>query len=274
MLSPFALLAGLTLTIPLAAHPAGGVTRAVRPKQAAAMVLLPTGWYRPLYAVAGQTRVQVAAFALDRDAITRGQFLDFVRVHVAWRRDSVRAVFADAAYLSDWRGALDAGAREELDRPVRDVSWFAAKAYCAAEGKRLPTVDEWEYAAAASATRRDASDDSAFRARLVTLYASRRAAAAAASRTGEANVYGVRGLHDLVWEWTLDFNSVVIGDDSRSAGSGADARDHHLYCASAAIGASDPSNYPAFMRHAVRSGLTPRTALNSLGFRCAAAQGV
>ena len=52
------------------------------------------------------------------------------------------------------RRSLEAGAV-----PSTQVSWFAARAYCASLGKRLPTVDEWEYAAAASERRTDATDD-------------------------------------------------------------------------------------------------------------------
>jgi hypothetical protein len=108
------------------------------------------------------------------------------------------------------------------------VSWFAARAYCASLGKRLPTVDEWEYVAAASERHADA-ERRAFRSRLLALYAG------VGKRTSPQLVrerYGVRAMHGVVWEWTLDFNSVVLDDDSRATGSGADARDRHLYCAS------------------------------------------
>ena len=87
--------------------------------------------------------------------------------------------------------------------------------------------------------------------------------------TGFRNVYGVRDLHGLAWEWTLDFNGVLVSDDSREAGSGVGERDHTLFCASAAIGATDPTNYPGFMRYAFRAGLTGRSTIRTLGFRCA-----
>ncbi len=177
-------------------------------------------------------------------------------------------MFADAGYLADWRGPLDAGDADALRRPVTQVSWFAARAYCASVGKRLPTIDEWEYAAAASERSADASGDPAFRARLLALYGAMRRTASGSR--GFVNAYGVRALHGGVWEWTLDFNSIVLDDDSRTTGSGADARDRHLYCASSAIGATDPSDYPAFLRSAVRAGLGARSTTSTVGFRCAA----
>ncbi len=231
------------------------------------MALLPAGAYRPLYAPAGAPTVRVVAFYLDREPVTRGQYLAFVRVDSAWRRTAVRRVFAERGYLADWRGDLDAGDAAGLARPATGVSWFAAKAYCAARGDRLPTTDEWEYAGAASESRRDASGDPSFIPRLLALYQARRPDGAG---TGFRNAFGVADLHGVVWEWTLDFNGVVVADDSRGTGSGVDARDHHLFCASAAIGATDPSNYPAFLRYAVRAGLTGRTTTQGLGFRCAA----
>ena len=231
------------------------------------MATVPAGRYRPLYAAPGAERVAIAAFALDRDPVTTGEFLAFVERHPEWRRDRVWRVFADANYLADWTTPTDAGSFAARRRPVTQVSWFAARAYCVSLGKRLPTVDEWEYVAAASGRTADARSDATFRSRLLALYAGVGKRATAASFV---NLYGVRAMHGVVWEWTLDFNSVVLDDDSRATGSGADARDRHLYCASAAIGATDPADYPAFLRQAVRAGLGARSSTSTVGFRCAA----
>lgn len=228
-----------------------------------AMVTIPAGSYQALYATNGG-RTRVARFAIDRALVTRADFLAFVTAHPTWRRSAVKPVFAERSYLADWTSDLDAGSSADLGRPMTNVSWFAAKAYCAAGGKRLPTTDEWELVASASETRRDAASDPAFLDRLVALYSAHPRAA------GITNLYGVRAMHGPVWEWTNDFNDVVVSDDSRTAGSGVDARDHHLYCASAAIGARDLMNYPAFLRAAIRAGLTGRSTLDGLGFRCAA----
>ena len=257
-----------------ASHASASVRPSARPdrpvkRSASRMVMLPAGHYRPLYAAPGADRAAVAAFALDREPVTTGEFLAFVERHPEWRRDRVRRVYAGVEYLADWPAATDAGSPEMRRRPVTQVSWFAARAYCASVGKRLPTVDEWEYAAAASEHLADATGDAAFRARLLALYAGVGKRTGAETR-GFQNAYGVRALHGVVWEWTLDFNSIVLDDDSRATGSGADARDRHLYCASAALGATDPSNYPAFLRHAVRAGLGARSSTSAVGFRCAA----
>ncbi|MEO7456923.1 MAG: formylglycine-generating enzyme family protein [Gemmatimonadaceae bacterium] len=225
----------------------------------AGMTHVPAGSYEQLYGKG--ERVAVRAFSLDRDAVTRGQYQSFVRGHASWQRDAVGRDMADAGYLADWRSPRLAGGA--LDAPVTGVSWHAARAFCESHGKRLPTVAEWEYAAAASEHVRDASRDPAFRARVLEAYAKRGSGARAGTST--ANVYGVRGLHDRVWEWTLDFNPAATAHRHGSAG-----HEHHAYCASAALGAADPSNYPAFMRYAVRSGLNERSTLSALGFRCAA----
>lgn len=264
MVLPLALLA-----IAPAAHaaPRDGTERGADhgPRVEAGMVRLPAGSYRPLYGRPGDPATRIAAFRLDRDLVTRGQYLAFVRAHPEWRRGAVRPLFAARdGYLADWAGDLDAGDAAALRRPVTGVSWFAARAYCAAAGKRLPTAAEWEYAGAASQSVRDATRDPAFVQHLVTLYASR-PRELPATDAGLRNAYGVRGMHDLVWEWVDDFNSVLVSDDSRGVGG----RDHDMFCASAAIGAVDPSNYPAFLRYAVRAGLTGRSTMSSLGFRCA-----
>jgi formylglycine-generating enzyme required for sulfatase activity len=232
------------------------------------LVRIPAGTYQPLYAVAGSPRVHVDAFRMDREPVTRAEFEAFVQQHPEWRRGNIRAVYAEHGYLSDWASPTNAGAHRNA--AVTDVSWFAARAYCAARGSRLPTVDEWEYVAAASATRRDPGRDAAHNAQLLAQYSARAGGAARAVRSAAPNAFGVAGLHDLVWEWTADFNSVLVSSDSRGLGAGGGERDHHLFCATAAIGATDPTNYAAFLRYAFRAGLTGRSTVHSLGFRCAA----
>lgn len=218
----------------------------------AGMVHVPAGDYLPLRGMGGQ-RTHVAAFDIDMHAVTRGEYLAFVRTHPEWQRGRVDTGRADASYLSDWRGTLDPGDAIDVQRPVTSVSWYAATAYCEAQGKRLPTTDEWEYVAVASETRRDGSRDPAFMGRLLEMYASRIAAPPPPAGHGFRNVYGIEGLHGSAWEWTRDLKPEEMAS-----------------CAGAAMGVSDPSNYPALLRESFRSALTERSTARMLSFRCAA----
>ena len=261
--------AALLSLLPLSARASGITDRSRRTAGAGDMARLPAGSYRPLYvAHAAETR-HVATFSLDRRAVTRAEFLTFVRQHPEWRRDRISSAVAEPAYLADWPGALDAGSTEDLARPVTGVSRIAAEAYCAAAGKRLPTLDEWEYAAAASERRRDGGADPRHRARLLAMYAARPATRFPAASSGVANAYGIRGLHGSVWEWTRDGGQPEVTAPDHAAHVRAALDLPRGGCASAALGAGDPSDYPAFLRAAVRAGLTPRTTLGALGFRCA-----
>jgi formylglycine-generating enzyme required for sulfatase activity len=220
------------------------------------MARIPGGRYEPLF-VNGAATVRVASFELDRRLVTRGDYLEFVRANPRWRRGRAPAALVGRAYLASWPAALDAGA--EPRRPATELSWFAARAYCAWRGKRLPTTDEWEYVARADETRVDASRSKSFVARLLEIYTSR-----AAAGSTFVNRYGVADMHG-VWEWTEDFNSLLVSDDSRATAG----RDHQLFCAAGVIGATDTNNYPAFMRYGVRAALEGRSTTPGTGFRCA-----
>jgi formylglycine-generating enzyme len=194
-----------------------------------------------------------------------------VRANPSWRRTAVNGELADRGYLANWRGDLDAGDAVDLRRPVTAVSLFAADAYCRSLGKRLPTVDEWEYAAAASETRADASADRRFVSRLLDLYARRRSDGLLDPvGRGFRNFYGVRDLHGGAWEWTHASAELPRAHAGHHAADHRAGHEHMPSCASAAIGANDQTNYPAFLRYAFRAALTSQATVLTLGFRCAA----
>jgi formylglycine-generating enzyme len=223
---------------------------------------IPAGSILPLYAQRAEPAA-IAAFEIDRYPVTRADYLAFVQAVPRWRRSELKTVFAGPGYLSDWAADLSFGDAGIADHPVTGVSWFAARAYCEWEGKRLPTTEEWEYVAQASETSRNASRDPAFVQRLLGLYTANRGPVPIGS--GFRNTFGVFDLHGVVREWTLDFNSALVADDSRGKGN----RNRNLFCAAGVISSTDPGNYPAFLRYAYRSGLDGRTTAENLGFRCA-----
>ena len=86
-----------------------------------------------------------------------------------------------------------------------------------------------------------------------------------AAGRGPANAWGVRDLHGVVWEWTLDFNSALVSGESRADAS----LERSLYCGAGASGATDFADYAAFMRFAHRASLEADYTTALLGFRTA-----
>ena len=230
------------------------------------MVLVPAGVFTPLFRGENDPKtVPVRQFFLDICPVTDGDFLEFVRANPQWRRSLVKRLFADEAYLQHWQSDLELGTNAAGNTPVTHVSWFAAKAYAAWKGKRLPRLAEWEYAAAASPTRPDGAKDSAFQEEILHWYVTSAPATLQPVGSGKTNFWGVRDLHGLVWEWVADFNTAMVTGDAR----GDTGLERNQFCGSGAQGAGDRSNYPAFMRAGFRSSLKASYTVHNLGFRCA-----
>lgn len=236
---------------------------AAAPIDPATLAEVPGGTYLPFYPVAGEGPVLVDPFTIQTRAVSNAEFQAFVATHSAWERGAPPAVFADPGYLAHWAGPAAMGDADPR-APVTNVSWFAAGAYCSANGMRLPTEAEWEHVARADATRADASDDPVHSAELLAAYG-RRGGPLAPVGSGKANLYGVADLHGSVWEWVEDPWGVLATNDSRNAGDDRIA----LVCGGASLGARDRTDYPAFLRHATRAGLDAASVGSSLGFRCA-----
>lgn len=204
----------------------------------------------------------VAAFWLMQQPVSNRQFAAFVQQHPQWRRDQVPAIFASPGYLGHWADAETPGPAIDHDAPVTYVNWYAADAYCRAQQARLPTFMEWEYAAAADATRTDARHDPQWRKQLINDGTAR---ARDASLNATANVYGIHGLHGAYWEWSEDYASLLGAGDRRGQQDGDSLR----YCGATALSFTDPSDYAVIKRFVLLSALQPGAALGNLGFRCA-----
>jgi sulfatase modifying factor 1 len=207
----------------------------------------------------------VPTFELDRTPVTNAQFAEFVAADPRWRRDRVARVFADAGYLLHWSSATQP-ARGTGRQPVTQVSWFAAQAYCAAQGAHLPTWHQWEWVAAASPTLRDARKDDAWRQTILDWYARPAGPTLPDVGQGESNVYGVRDVHGLVWEWVLDLGSMMVSGDNREQGD----PDLTKFCGSGALSLEQKDNYAMLMRIATLSSMKATYTSKTMGFRCAA----
>jgi formylglycine-generating enzyme required for sulfatase activity len=230
---------------------------------ATAMVAIPQGEVQPLYLQKDGKKWQVEAFKLDATPVTNAQFYQFVKAQPTWQKAKAPSVFVEPNYLKHWPS--NAPAKADANKPVVYVSWFAANAYCKAQGKMLPSVAQWEYVGSASQTKANGSEQPAFRNKILQWYARPGTTELANVGQSPANFYGIQDMHGLVWEWTNDFNQSLVTGASRADSS----LDKGLYCGSAAAGSADPSDYAAFMRFGFRSSLQAKFTLRNLGFRCA-----
>ena len=227
------------------------------------MVLIKGGEYQPFYGE-DSTLVKVENFLLDERPVTNAEFLDFVKKNPKWKRSNIKAIFTDDTYLKDWQDDETLPKNADPNSAVTYVSWFAAKAYAKSAGKRLPTLDEWEFVAMADEESANARDKPTYSAHLINLY-NEKDRQKHQVKISAPNYYGIYNMFDLVWEWTDDFNSIMTTSDSRTA----EFDDKGLFCASAATSTTDVLNYASFMRYAFRSSLKANYTVGNLGFRCA-----
>ncbi len=229
------------------------------------MSLVVGGTYVPLYSL-DSGKIKVSSFYMDQFPVTNADFEKFVRQFPEWKKGKTKSIYADKKYLQHWQYADKIGNDSMIlkNSPVVNISWFAAKKYCECQGKRLPTVAEWEFVALASETQKDASANKAFYQKILDWYG--KASYHKLPNVGKKfkNVYGIYDIHGLVWEWTLDFISALATRDSRDGNN----LDKNEFCGAGSKGAKNPGNYAAFMRYAMRSSLKANFNIPNVGFRC------
>jgi iron(II)-dependent oxidoreductase len=130
--------------------------------------------------------VRVDPFWIDRTPVTNAAYAEFVEQTDAepplyWERDG------NGSWL---RTAMGRSEPLQPDHPVIHISWHEASAYARWAGKRLPSEQEWEVAAAGAERGRANLDQLAFGTTPAGAYAD------AASEWGALQMLGG------VWEWT------------------------------------------------------------------------
>ncbi|MGD2005055.1 MAG: formylglycine-generating enzyme family protein [Flavobacteriaceae bacterium] len=228
-------------------------------KELEGMAFIKSGRYAPLYKTT-QEFVEIEGFYLDETAVTVAQYALFMEENPQWKKDNIKSLFAEESYLSNWEEQ-----KQNPKAPITYVSWFAANAYCQSKNKRLPTIDEWEYVGLADENNLDARTQKSYNQYILDWYERPKSSTFPEVKSTFKNAWGIYDMHGLVWEWTLDFNAILISGESRKDGT----TDRNLFCGSASIGAADLMNYAAFIRYAFRGSVEAKFAIKNLGFRCA-----
>lgn len=229
----------------------------------AEMVKVPSGSYKPFLKESidiASKPVWVKSFYLDKYPVTRKEYLEFIQNHKKWQKKDASSLFVDDGYLGDWKSSDIAGIGN-VNSPVTQISWFAAKSFCEWKGKRLPFESEWEYAASFPATGKSSKDVDK---KIMDWYGEKKPEELP-SIGGYSNRLGIFDLHGLIWEWVYDFNTSSVTGDSRQDTD----IENTLFCGGGSLKADDFRNYAAYMRFGYRAGLKGWYTAKYLGFRCA-----
>jgi iron(II)-dependent oxidoreductase len=216
---------------------------------------------RPVHPVA------VKSFWIDRRAVTHAEFAAFLEKLGATTN-------ARGQHLFDWddndarirkvqgRWRADRGLE---DHPANEMSWYGARDYCAALGKRLPTEAEREFAARGTEARTYPWGEAAPDPSRARYGAGWTKTVAAGSLPAGATPEGVLDLAGNVHEWASSVAQPYpyLADDSR---------EHPDRIADRVVRGGAADTGPDTLRASWRGASVSRRATaghHNIGFRCA-----
>lgn len=246
---------------------------------------------RPLH------RVLLSDFYLSKTETTLAQFREFVEA-TGYRTD---AELGEGSYVwdslgwhksdgVDWRHNERGRLRppEEKHYPVQHVSWYDAAHYCnwlseragygkvylfgqdtlhdlSANGYRLPTEAEWEYAAAGGKTNKEGKYAGDEPLHALAWYSGNAMKHPHPVGTKQANALGFHDLSGNVWEWCHDWYDMGYYARTRDAQDPAGPEKGDLRC----LRGGAWNNSGKHCRIANRSSRYPDFRDGSVGFRVA-----
>lgn len=202
--------------------------------------------------------IEVESFYLDETAVTNQAFQKFLIENPRWTPSEIPKLYAESGYLKNFGDGISYDDKTIDDKPVTRVSWYAANAYCGWQGGRLPTLNEWEYAAQAMDFESPTEADQ-FSLDLIGWYSAVDANQTnAVGSTGIENRYGVKDMFGLVMEWVEDFKPPIADNLSLDCGTVGRMQ-----------GTSSMYGYAMSIRYITRMSFKPTSTTGMLGFRCA-----
>lgn len=240
-------------------------------------------------------KVEVSSFWIDTTPVTNKEFKDFID-HTGYKTDAEKYGWSFVFHLllsektakqvtqiptqapwwrvvegADWAHpeGLDSTIAERLDHPVVHVSWNDAQAYAEWAGKRLPTEEEWEYAARGGLEQKrypwgdELTPQGKHRCNIwqgefpYTNTAEDGYQGTSPVKAFPTNSYGIYSVAGNVWEWCENdfFQKTNPPENAPKATRGGSYLCHASYC----------NRY----RVAARTSNTPDSSTGNIGFRCA-----
>ncbi|MCC6976439.1 MAG: SUMF1/EgtB/PvdO family nonheme iron enzyme, partial [Anaerolineae bacterium] len=179
-------------------------------------------------------------FWIDQTEVTQGQFKGFG---------------GNAANASSFTGD---------NLPVKQITWFEARDFCALRGARLPTEAEWEYAARGPEGLIYPWGNTFVADNVVYEGNSNNQPAAVDSRPGGVSWVGALDMSGNVWEWVSDwYDKTFYTHSLKSNPEGASSGTYRVLRGGAFSYRED------VLRAANRFWVSPENGLVSWGVRCA-----
>ncbi|XP_018426519.1 PREDICTED: sulfatase-modifying factor 2 [Nanorana parkeri] len=242
-------------------------------------------------------QVTVKPFAIDKYPVTNKNFREFVRatkykseaetfgwsfVFEDFVTDELKKKVTQKLQSAPWWLPIErafwrqpagpgSGIKEKLDYPVLQVSWSDAQAFCKWKGQRLPTEEEWEFAARGGLKSNTYTWGNVFQANRSNLWQGKFPSLDSAedgyhgvspvTAFPAQNAYGLYDMLGNTWEWTS--TEYTLPRESTTQ------RGQRMFVLRGAswIDTQDGSaNHKA--RVTTRMGNTPDSASDNLSFRC------
>jgi formylglycine-generating enzyme required for sulfatase activity len=185
-------------------------------------------------------KVDVAAFEMDETEVTVAAYKACV--------DAGKCTAPNTDGLCNW-------GKPDRDRhPVNCVDWEQSKAFCEWAGKRLPSEEEWEYAARGKEGRNNPWGNDELGGQLC--WKRSEGTCVVGSHPSGDTPTGLKDMAGNVWEWT-------------SSGYSEDYNKNRAISIRVARGGSWGYGYALVLRSSHRSGYEPPARNADLGLRCA-----
>ncbi len=160
--------------------------------------------------------------------------------------------------------AVRASSFTGTNRPVERITWFEARDFCARRGARLPTEEEWEYAARGPAAWDYPWGDTWNASNAVWNRSISQGTANVGSIAAGRSWVGAFDLSGNVWEWASSLYLPYSSTENREADTGNSTNVLRVL-----RGGSWVNNNADDLRAGDRNGFNPDSGISSIGFRCA-----